>query len=119
MGTGIATRFVARQSCTALWHSQAGAVNPCLPALLLVCAALLPIGCNLLQVATRAAPLPSGTAAVPAAHWNCPLELLADCRLPFTDLCSPEWGENGFANIEMMPDNTYGTCFMYYVSTAC
>ncbi|KAI7845778.1 hypothetical protein COHA_000692 [Chlorella ohadii] len=25
-----------------------------------------------------------------------------------------EWGENGFGRIAMMPDGTYGTCFMYY-----
>ena len=57
----------------------------------------------------------------PAARCGscCPLELPADHNLPSTGLCSPEWGVNGFANIEMMPDNTYGTCFMYYVSAAC
>ncbi|PRW61301.1 deleted in malignant brain tumors 1 -like [Chlorella sorokiniana] len=25
-----------------------------------------------------------------------------------------EWGENGFGRIAMLPDGTYGTCFMYY-----
>ena len=28
---------------------------------------------------------------------------------------SEEWGENGFGRIAMMPDGTYGACFMYYV----
>lgn len=31
---------------------------------------------------------------------------------------SEEWGEDGFGMIEMMPDGTYGTCFMYHVSAA-
>lgn len=27
------------------------------------------------------------------------------------------WGDDGYAHIEMLPDNTYGACQMYYVST--
>ena len=32
--------------------------------------------------------------------------------------CREEWGEDGFGRIAMMPDNTYGTCFMYHVRAA-
>ena len=43
------------------------------------------------------------------AHTSCPLTMHR----------REEWGEDGFGRIAMMPDNTYGTCFMYYVRTGC
>jgi len=63
--------------------------------------------------------IPFAAHVLPRAHKAHP------CRAPHSTpffFCSDDWGDDGFAFIEatgLDGDDTYGTCFMYFVSGCC